>query len=112
MNPEMTFQPTVDVTWNALETTILAELWGDKEWKVHQQAPYCYEDMRQLNGRLARAMDPADGDWTVPERFHQEDHTGKVPLKDLFDKTETLLANLDRARTLTDTFRYNSNDEV
>lgn len=105
MNEKIEIEATATVRWNALEATILSELLNESRHEF-QESNYTLSDMIELNGKIGRALDPDDETYSVPDRFHTEDHTGKIPVKDLFDKTEELIANLDRARTLGETFRY------
>ena len=60
----------------------------------------------QMNNIIAQTQNPDRPDLTVADRFEQEDHTGKVPVDHLFDKTETILSNMERQRVIVDQFNY------
>lgn len=106
MNPEFHAEVTVRANWNAMEATILAEIYGAE--KYPQDADYTLHDMMTLNGDVARAMNPDDDSITVPEQFFDRDRCGtyRNPMKTLFERTETLLANFDRLQGQMESFDY------
>lgn len=110
-NVNLNTKVTANVRFNALEISILEtigfdrmELAGDNEFTI--------EEMRKLNNKIAQSYNPDNDNVNVAERFTKEDHTGKVPVKHLFDKTETILANMERQKVVIDQFNYDNNAEL
>lgn len=111
MNADFPTDATVTVRWNALEKTILSHLNGGNGCGQATEQELTHDEAMQLAGKLGKAMDPDNGLWTVPDRFHKEDHTGKVPLTDLYHKVEVLAANIERYDRMTEGFRYDETME-
>jgi hypothetical protein len=103
---------TAEITWNSIETTILKQIYGRDEYP--QSTTYSYHDMVTLNGDLGTALDPDDERITVPERFFDRDQTGTRynSVQQLFDRTETVIANMATLQVPFEEFRYDPTAEV
>lgn len=99
VNANLSTEVTVKVRWNALEKTILQDIGKDLE-EVNGDCAYSLEEMKKLNNQIAQSFNPDNPDISVSERFKKEDHTGKNPVEELFDKTETILANMERQNVI------------
>lgn len=110
MNPEVTAEVVVTVRWNTLEGTILSHL-EDGNRGDYIEVDYTFDELVKLSVRAWRSLHPHYQDG-VPDRFKEEDHTGKVPMEELNKNIDTLVANARRLNVMTDQFRYNPTTEL
>ena len=114
MNPEINFQVTATVRWNALEHTILSYMYHNDRHGYEPEDKYTRSQLLKINGNIANVLNPNDDEWTVPERLlvERDPFTNNNEVEELFKKTETLIANLERAELMTETFSYDEEQEL
>jgi hypothetical protein len=111
VNAKMNTTITVNVRWNALEVSILQSIGIEKDQLIGD-CTYTISEMQKLNNRIAQSYNPESNQVNVADRFTKEDHTGKVPVIDLFEKTESILSNMERQKVMIDSFNYDENAEL
>jgi hypothetical protein len=106
MEPQIHTETTARVKWNGLEATILADIFDMAAYELIQE--YSLRDLKYLNNAVAQSLNPDNPKYTVQDKFQDRDNCGTYenPVEALFDRTETLIANFERAKTQTASFEY------
>lgn len=110
-NAHLNTQVSANVRWNALEVSILHSIGIEKDQLIGD-CEYTIDEMAELNDRIGKAFDPENTQENVADRFTKTDHTGKIPINDLFKKTETILSNMERQAVIIDQFNYDETAEL